>query len=275
MYWQRLVGPSIATIQVLIVLLYPFVWVSQMITRWLRPSTKMSILTCAEIRNVAQTGLRDGILRSNEHDIINNLMRFTEVETKTIMIPRGDIIAVDADLSISHYGSGHPSHTVSRIPLATGTTDGELNLDAIDGYLLKDELLAALLDRSKHHIPAKKFRRPMIRIDGVTKLPQLYDRLIEANEHIAIVTEPSTHANHTKHAVIGLVTMEDLIEELLGLEIEDEDDALREKFQEERRKKQSDTISKVPTENPSGSNLEAAPPPAATDASLVPAPQKG
>ena len=195
-----------------------------MITRWLRPSTKTSILTRAEIRNVAQTGLRDGILRSNEHDIITNLMQFTEVETQTIMVPRDDIIAIDGEQPINRYGSGHPSHTVSRIPLTTRGSDGELNLDGLDGYILKDELLASLLDRSKHGILAKKFHRPMIRVSGATKLPQLYDRLIEANEHIAIVTDDANQS------IIGLVTMEDLIEELLGLEIEDEVDASREKF---------------------------------------------
>ena len=129
-YWQRLVGPAVTCTQLLIILLYPFVWVSQIITRWLRPEGKVSLLTRAEISHVASTGYRDGTLRKNEHAIIHNLLKFTEVATETIMTPREDIIAVDRKKPINAYGKGHPSHTVSRIPLCGNTPDGALDLDA-------------------------------------------------------------------------------------------------------------------------------------------------
>ena len=239
-YWKTLARPAVGFLRVLIVLLLPFVWVSQMITKLLRPETSESLLSRAEIRSVAKLGLRDGILRQNEHRIIDNLMAFHEVQTSDIMIDAEHIICLDATTKLHELHAQHPTRHVSRVPLfdidashpaskmKLLSTDNPRANDQpsrhrMKSYVLKDEILAAQLDRRMNE-QVQALSRPLLQVSEATPLPALYQALVEASEHIAGVIDADGYT-------VGLVTMEDIIEALLGVDITDEGDALRNRVQ--------------------------------------------
>ena len=210
-YWKRLARPSIAITRLLTLLLLPFVWVSQLLTRLLRRGHTGSVLSRADIRNVVDVGYRDGILRRNEKAIISNLMGFQAITVTDIMTPRPVIVALEESTAIGSLGPGRVAWFVSRIPIYVG------DLDHVTGYVLKDEILSAQV-RGDRTAPISTLRRPLLRVRQNLPMPELYSALAEASEHIALVEDAAG-------ATVGLVTLEDLIETMLGLEILDEADA--------------------------------------------------
>ena len=210
-YWRRLAWASIQVTRVLMALLLPFLWVSQFITRLLRPTNRVPQVSRAEIASVAEVGYRDGIIRRSEQAIIANLMRLQDLDVEDIMTPRPSIIAEAADRAIGSLGDVDTSWYVSRIPIYSGG-----DLDRVQGYVLKDEILAAQLGgRGADNLASLQRPLPVVAPDD--PLSELYDQLVARSEHIALVRD-------RQGRTVGLVTMEDLIEAVLGIAITDEGD---------------------------------------------------
>ena len=219
-HWRKLAEPTVSTLQVLVVILSPFVWVSQIITRILKQNASTSsVLSRADIGNLAAVGYRDGVLRQSEHSIIRNLMNFSKVRVTDIMVPFERMVMLDAASLVGQLKPDLPAWHCSRIPIHRG------NPHQIIGYVFKDEILAAALD-GRRSDSIGQFRRDIVALDMDCSLPELYVRLIERSEHIAVV--------QNEHQIVGLVTMEDLIETLLGLEIIDESDVGRDPAEQQR-----------------------------------------
>jgi CBS domain containing-hemolysin-like protein len=111
-------------------------------------------------------------------------------------------------MSFSEYIDKHPHLRFSRIPVYKD------KIDKLTGFVLKDEILMNLIGKSDKKI-LKDIRRKIEVIPEVATVPELYKLLIEKNTHIAMVVDEYG-------GMAGIVTMEDIIETLLGLEITDE-----------------------------------------------------
>lgn len=213
-YWRRLAHPVVFVTRWLTWLLWPVVWVCQGITRLLRRGEEASVLSRADLSRVANLGYRDGLLRDHERRIIGNLMATGHRHAREVMTPRDALVMLRAERALSDIRPGTPGWHVSRIPIYT---DGDR--DRVTSYVLKDEVLAELLAGHGQRRLAE-LGRPIVSIDGAASLVDLYQRLVEVHEHIAVVRDADRR-------VIGVVSMEDLIEELLGQEIIDESDRAR------------------------------------------------
>ena len=211
-YWRQLARPVVFVSRWLTILLLPIVWVCQGITRLLRRGEKASVLSRTDLSRVANLGYRDGLVREHEQRIIANLMDKDALHAKAVMTPLDRLVALESAQPLSAVNSSSPAWHVSRIPLYVD------HLDKITGYVLKDEVLAALLGRQQSTL--HDLQRPIIRVGAEERLVDLYRRLVNAHEHIAIVQDDAGKT-------VGLVTMEDVIEELLGQEIVDESDRER------------------------------------------------
>ena len=86
-YWKGLARPTVSILNLMVLLLYPFVLVSQGITRLLKPEGRASVLSRNDIRNVAKAGFKDGVLHRNEQVIIDQMLRSNEVTAEQIMTP--------------------------------------------------------------------------------------------------------------------------------------------------------------------------------------------
>ena len=149
--------------------------------------------------------------RKNESTIIRNLLHFHKIESRSIMTPRTVVKAAAEEMTLQAFYDANRKLQFSRIP-----TYHEGSKDRVTGFFLKDELLASLLE-GEGDKPLSSLRRDIMIIKEDLAITDLYDQLLEKREHIALVVDEFG-------GMAGIVTMEDVIETLLGLEIVDEFD---------------------------------------------------
>ncbi len=209
-YWKALAPLSGRLIQWLMILLYPFVLISQYLTKLFRKPEGESVFSRRDFSAISRIGEREGVIRSDESRIIQNLMRFNRLEVKSIMTPRTVVVALEEDLTVGDYFNRMPEGRFTRIPIYRG------NIDHITGFVRKDELLLEII-HGRQGRPLKEIARPIGVVYARTALLTLFDRLLAKNEHIITVLDEYG-------GLAGIVTIEDLIETLLGVEIVDEHD---------------------------------------------------
>lgn len=213
-YWKELAVFTVNSLLIVMSLLAPFIWISQWITRRLKKDTEGSIYSRSDFVAMAQIGAQEGVFEHSESQLIANLLRFRSVKAKDIMTPRTVVVAVSENETVAGFLELHPQLQFSRIPVFQENTK-----DDITGYILKDDILAAMLngDGEKQLVDFK--RKAMIAEESFP-LPEVFDRLLERREHLVLVMDEFG-------GLAGILTMEDVVETLLGLEIVDESDADR------------------------------------------------
>jgi len=211
-YWKKLAPVAAPVIRFLVFILAPAVWVSQLITGMLKDNKNESILSRADFKAMAEIGIQDGIFLKDESAIINNLLNFNKIIVKDIMTPRTVVTAADENTLLPDFINSHPRLGFSRIPIF------KESIDQVSGFVLKDEILQALID-NKAHLMLKELKRPIQVIPEIASIPVLYRLFMEQQEHVALVVDEFG-------GMAGIVTMEDIIETLLGLEITDEMDSV-------------------------------------------------
>lgn len=212
-YWQQLTPLTVKTLKVMIYSpLYPIIILSQFITRWLKTDKGRSVLSRADFTAMAEIGRKEGIFREDESKIISNLLRFNKILVKNIMTPRTVVEAAPENMSIKDFFEARGDINFSRIPIY------QENIDQISGYVLKNEVLIQLV-KGQGESPLKEISRPMVVVPTNMPILELFNKLMKDKNHIALVTDEYGGTN-------GIVTVEDIIETLLGMEIMDEMDKI-------------------------------------------------
>lgn len=208
--WEALTPFSIAALKVMLLLLAPLVWISQYITRHLKKDKDKPVLNRSDFLAMAEIGKEHGVLEENEQTIIHNLLRFSKVLVKDVMTPRIVVIAASENSTVREFHEQHADLPFSRIPIYHDKNDN------VTGYVLKDDVLLNLVDEQDGKI-LRDLRRDIIVVHKTLPIPDLLDTFIIKKEHLALVVDEFG-------GMEGIVTMEDIIETLLGLEIVDESD---------------------------------------------------
>jgi CBS domain containing-hemolysin-like protein len=222
-YWKQLAPLSAPLLQILIHSpLYPFIVLSNFISRVLRKPQHSHSLNRAEVEALAERGVREGVFDRKESRILLNLMRFNSLYTKTTMTPRTIIVAAAESRPIREFYRSHDTLRVSRIPVYRDS------IDTITGYVLKDDILEHIIAGTAER-PLSSIRRDILIVPQHMPLMKLFYRLINHHTHIAAVVGEYGET-------VGLITMEDVIETLVGIDIMDEQDSIR-NMQREARKK--------------------------------------
>lgn len=210
-YWQQLAPVMGVLISWLTTLLFPFVWLSQQLTKLLsRSDVSAFTFSRDEITAMAKIGKEEGLLDVKELKIVSNLMKLHRLSVRDIMTPRPVIFSVPEDMSIQDFFNAHSEKPFSRIPIY------DKNSDDITGYVLKYDLLTAQA-RDNFEETLAGFKRDFLVVMDKLGASDLYDRLMYEKSHIALVVDEYG-------TVQGLVTLEDVVETLIGLEITDESD---------------------------------------------------
>ena len=209
-YWRGLVPVTVRTLPVLIIAQLPLVWLSQAITRVLKSGKADSEVSREEIAALANAGQREGVVEEDESRVVANLFQLPQIKASEVMTPRTVIEHVSADATVGSTVEGRDSFVHSRLPVI-----GE-SIDEITGFVLTRELLHAVLNK-KGKRKVSEFVREMPSVPEDMDLDALLDLLLERDAHIALVEDQYG-------GTAGLITMEDVIETLLGSEIVDEHD---------------------------------------------------
>lgn len=209
-YWHQLSHFTVQSIRFLLFVLAPFVWLSQKITKNMKKEKDRSVLSRADLHAMTEVGEESGILRTYESSAIKNVLRMDTIPVKTIMTPRVVVLMANGkDLLRQFYESNKPLQ-FSRIPIYEG------NRDNVIGVMLKDDLLQALVEgRDDEYVDS--LNRDVLFISENMLLTEFQHIITSEKGHMAIVIDDFG-------SVRGLITMEDLFETILGLEIVDESD---------------------------------------------------
>ena len=207
-YWNRLIGFTVRSVNVVIIILFPLVWLSQQLTRLMKKDKKKSVLSRTDFSVMAEIGEKEGVFEQSESKIIQNLLKFNTIRAQDVMTPRIVVTIADEDTTVQEFYDQYPELRFSRIPLYQD------NKDQITGFFLKDEMLTCLV-KGEGDKPLSELKRNILYVPNSMDLPDLFNNLMEKREHVAVVVGDFGGFN-------GLVTMEDVIETLLGMEIMDE-----------------------------------------------------
>ncbi len=209
-YWRSLTPATVAILRVLMIVLYPFVWLSQQITKIFNIRDRKNILSRADLSTMADIAVKEGVMRHGESRIIKNVARFNRLRVKDIMTPRTVLFATAESMTVKEFYEKHQEVKFSRIPVY------RKNIDHITGYVLKHDLLMKKIE-GENDIQLKNFSRKIPTVYVSLPIPELYNFLILKNEHIALVVDEYG-------GTAGVVSLEDVIETILGMEIVDETD---------------------------------------------------
>ena len=209
-YWKGLTPFTLTAVRFLMTILAPLVWISQLITKNLKKDKETSVLSRADFSALAYSGGQSGALKEEESRTIRNLLRLDQITVKSIMTPRSVMNAGDTKDTLESLYDGNKPFRYSRIPIFDDKREH------IIGILLKDTLLESLYQNKGQDLVSLHMRAPIF-ISESESLSQLQDVLMGNKNHMAIVVDDFG-------AILGLVTMEDLFETILGLEILDESD---------------------------------------------------
>ncbi len=208
--WEVLAPYSVRVLKVMLFALAPLIWLSQFITRNLKKDKDKPVLTRTDFLVMTQLGKEAGALDESEQKIIHNLLRFNKVQVKDIMTPRIVVITASDASTIREFHNKNSELPFSRIPVYHEHNDN------VTGYVLKDEILLNLVEENGDK-PLRSIRREVLVVHKTMPIPDLLDMFIIKKEHMALVVDEFG-------GMEGIVTMEDIIETLLGLEIVDESD---------------------------------------------------
>jgi CBS domain containing-hemolysin-like protein len=208
----------------MVIITYPLVVMSAFITKMLSRSPSEMTTSREEIAALASIGEDEGIFSEKEGKIIQNILRLKNVKVSEIMTPRVVVAVPDEELTLGEFLKNKDYLRFSRIPVYSG------NDENITGYVFRQTVLEELAE-DKHDNKLKDVKRKITISPNSAVLFSLWEKLLERKEHIALIVDEYGGLD-------GIVTMEDIIETLLGLEIIDETDTVSDmqKYARERWK---------------------------------------
>ncbi len=209
-HWRSL-APIVARIMTpTILFMWPLVKLSESITKIITHGKKKLLIHRDEFIALTELSDKEGVFYKEESRILKNLFRLRQVLTRDIMTPRTVVHAFDETMSVQESLVADPNFHFSRIPVY-----GKEKHD-ITGFVLKSDILMSAV-KNKNNIPLTNLKRSIHVVIESLPLRNLFEQFMDQHAHIALVVDEYG-------ITVGIVTMEDLIETILGLEIVDEAD---------------------------------------------------
>ena len=211
LYWKRFLVPTAYLISFLIKVTYPFIWVGTKITNYIQKNkSDEANFSKDEIMALVNLSEKEGSIQAKESDFIENLFKLKSIKTEDIMTPRSVVFALEKKTSIKEAVANDKTYIHSRIPVYDTT------IDNIVGIVLNQTILAERIKKNKN----KKLEDiiiPVHKVSETLSISVLIDSFLRRKSHLFIVQDSYGQTS-------GVVTLEDALETLLGVEIVDEMD---------------------------------------------------
>jgi CBS domain containing-hemolysin-like protein len=210
-FWRELAIISGKIIRVMIFIVYPLVIISSYITKIFSNKNSIQTTSREELSALANIGAEEGVFGDKENKIIQNLIRLKKIKTSEVMTPRVVVSIADENLLLTDFLKNKVFVHFSLITVFSG------NEDNITGYVFR-QLIFEKLANDINGLKLKDIKREIVFVPDKMPLLDVWELLLEKKEHIAVVID--------EYGVDGIITMEDIIESLLGFEIVDEKDTI-------------------------------------------------
>lgn len=208
--WRRLALPAAQIIRTLIFICYPLVWLSEYITKLTTPKHKQKAVSREEVSAMVNVGVEEGVIKAKENRVIQSFLKLTSVRAEEIMTPVSVTATISQNATLGEFYENKEIASFSRIPVYHN------DKRYITGYVLRDTALENLTE-DKFNIKLSELARPILQFSPSDAVSDIWEQLLSHKEHISVIVD--------KEGVLqGIVSMEDVIETMLGVEIVDEND---------------------------------------------------
>lgn len=216
-YSDRIAVVAARPLSIAVTALLPMVWLIQRLSGALKPSGPVFAAPEEEVGQMARMSAEEGSILQIEADLVQQVLKLDDVTAEEIMTPRSVVRKLPADMTLKEIGqemsSGNIKWTNARVPISDSNDE-----NAWTGVVLRRDVLAHLardeFDRTLHSLA-----KPLHRVAAGTRGHVLLDSFLKKRSHLfAVESEPNN--------IIGIVTLEDVLESLIGDEIVDEVDTV-------------------------------------------------
>lgn len=211
-YWRTLAMPSTKIIRILIIITYPLVWLSELLTHCFSPKIQPLTVSREEVAAMVNVGTDEGVIDQTENKVIQSFLKLSNVKARDIMTPFVVVASVSKSTTLKEFYDNKSLSAFSRIPVY------DTQREFITGYVRRANVLE-MLTQDKFSMKVGEITRPILFFSENTKVSDIWQRMLEKKEHISVITDEYG-------CMRGIVTMEDAIETMLGVEIVDECDTI-------------------------------------------------
>jgi len=211
--WRSLAPYIARLLHGVMIITWPLVKLSEFVTEAIARGKPHGRMSRQEFEALADIGHAEGLIDATESKTLKHLLRFGRLTVRDAMTPRTVMVTVPETATVADVITAHPELRFSRMPVRGKGPD------EIRGYVLKDTLLVKAAE-GERDAPIRDMIRPITMVPVGEVLWSVFENLLKAGEHIALAVDPYG-------GTAGIITLEDLVETLLGMEIVDEMDGVR------------------------------------------------
>ena len=208
-YWRSLALPASSIISGMIFVTYPLVWILEKFTKMISGRSEQVSVSREDISAMVSVATEEEVIETEEKKMIQNLLKLDEMTAHEIMTPSTVVEMAEGGMSIKEFYDSDLTH--SRIPVYDEDND-----DYVIGYILRQTVLEEMAE-DKFSTKLKDIIRPILSFPEEEPVGNIWEKMLEKKEHISIIIDEYGTFR-------GIVTMEDVIETMLGQEIVDETD---------------------------------------------------
>ena len=212
LYWKRILIPATFAVQVLITMTYPLVVLLELLSKWLAKEGNGDKVSREEVIAMAELGEDEGTIEESESTVIENVLMLDDIPVEEVLTPRSVIFALDKTSSVREVLDKYNDIEFSRIPVY------EEELDNIIGIVRRHVLLKSKAE-DQFDVTMGELAKPIHTVEENDSVGDVLDEFVKRREHLFMVKDQFGQ-------VAGLITLEDAIETLLGIEIVDETDSV-------------------------------------------------
>lgn len=212
LYWRGLAPITARFVQWLTWILYPLLLISDLLTKLITRGKSVHGISRDEIAAMAELGMAAGQLDESESRILKNVFRLPGLQVSDVMTPRTVVFALQQDLTAAETIAAHPNIVFSRIPIYADDRDG------VTGFVLKSDIYANMVG-SKGSAKLRELKRGISSVPEQMPLNVALEKMLTSREHVLLVVDEHGGMD-------GIVTLEDVVETLIGIEIVDEADQI-------------------------------------------------